>query len=967
MPYICDLINIVLMAALRIISLNCHGYNFGTESYLRCKLNNVDVILLQETWLSDCTCGILENLDRDFSVFHSSAMEDKISKNIMHGRPFGGTAIIMRKNLAVRSSRVVTDNPRVTSVCLRSAVDSPDVVISSVYMPWNDRSIRQVSEFEATIGCLQSVVDRSMGCMFVYGGDFNVSENATNECSQLLHEFCRANNLQWLLYDNDRPNYTYHSDGNGHFSIIDYFICSPQLITASSLPEILYDGDNLSDHCAIHVALLTPVAVKTEYSRQYGYKLLWDKADIDGYRTDVNECLSNIHLPVEALLCNGTACCSETHYLNIENYYKSIATCLQVAAVNNVPTSKIGFQKHWWTPELDDLKQKCIDVTEIWKSAGKPRSGDINSARIRCKYLYKKAIKDAAELASVEFNDDLCDYLCKKDDVSFWKAWRKRYCSHSVKPTGLLNGVTGDENIRRVFTDHFSSLFHPNTPHVDLGFEEKTEQLLKNTSDAFTPFIDIGLVNACIRSLKSRKTPGHDGICNEHIIYCPTSLLVHISLLFSASLRHGYVPKDFCFGIIMPLLKTKHGDASKLDMYRGITFSCSFSKLFESVLSAVFDDWLTTDDLQYGFKKGSSCNHALITFKESVKYFVQKGSKVHCVSLDASKAFDKVLHHGLFVKLLNKGVPAVFVTLLRNWYKRMSCSVLWNNVLGDVFSVKCGVRQGGVLSPILFSIYVDDLISELRNSGFGLHIGCLFAGAILYADDIVLLSASCYGLQSLLNICVSFGIKWDIRFNPAKTQYVTFGGQSPRQFKPVINDTCLPGCTKLKYLGCVFTSITCEIDVSPAVGKYYAKFNNIMAVLSKYNNELAAVHLIKSYCLPSLLYGCEIWSLKKSSAHSVTVAWNNSFRKIFNCCWRENPKLLLFYCRTLPVLHGIDQRRILFYKKMKVHSSVLIRTIAKLCYNEILSVATKYGIMCTDLSANSIKNKIWHTFEVSVD
>jgi len=62
----------------------------------------------------------------------------------------------------------------------------------------------------------------------------------------------------------------------------------------------------------------------------------------------------------------------------------------------------------------------------------------------------------------------------------------------------------------------------------------------------------------------------------------------------------------------------------------------------------VFEQWLTTDDLQYGFKKHNSCSHALITCKKCVKYFVQKGSEVLCVSLDASKAFDKLLHHGLF-------------------------------------------------------------------------------------------------------------------------------------------------------------------------------------------------------------------------------------------------------------------------------------------------------------------------------
>jgi len=125
-------------------------------------------------------------------------------------------------------------------------------------------------------------------------------------------------------------------------------------------------------------------------------------------------------------------------------------------------------------------------------------------------------------------------------------------------------------------------------------------------------------------------------------------------------------------------------------------------------------------------KKHSSCSHALISFKESVKYFTRKGSIVRCVSLDANKAFDKVLHHGLFVKLKNRGVPMVFIRLLWNWYKRMDCSVLWKNVLGDVFSVNCGVRQGGVLSPILFSIYVDDLVDLLRHSGFGIYIGKLF-------------------------------------------------------------------------------------------------------------------------------------------------------------------------------------------------------------------------------------------------
>jgi len=57
---------------------------------------------------------------------------------------------------------------------------------------------------------------------------------------------------------------------------------------------------------------------------------------------------------------------------------------------------KIGYQKPWWTPDLDNLKQQCIDITNLWKSVDRPRSGDINAERLRCKYRYKQAIKDAA-------------------------------------------------------------------------------------------------------------------------------------------------------------------------------------------------------------------------------------------------------------------------------------------------------------------------------------------------------------------------------------------------------------------------------------------------------------------------------------------------------------------------------------------------------------------------------------------
>jgi len=85
-----------------------------------------------------------------------------------------------------------------------------------------------------------------------------------------------------------------------------------------------------------------------------------------------------------------------------------------------------------------------------------------------------------------------------------------------------------------------------------------------------------------------------------------------------------------------------------------------------------------------------------------------------------------------------------------------------------LFCVYCGVCQGDVLSPLLFPVYVTDLISELGQSGYGLHIGSLLVGSVLYADDIGLLAFSCYNPQQLINICHTYGMQWDIRLNPQK-------------------------------------------------------------------------------------------------------------------------------------------------------------------------------------------------------
>ena len=98
--------------------------------------------------------------------------------------------------------------------------------------------------------------------------------------------------------------------------------------------------------------------------------------------------------------------------------------------------------------------------------------------------------------------------------------------------------------------------------------------------------------------------------------------------------------------------------------------------------------------------------------------------------------------------------------------------VRWNLTFSELFSVSNVVKQGGVLSPILFSLYFDKLLVELRELGIGYHMNGLFIGAFLYADDITIIAPSCYALNSMFNVCEEYALSHDILFNSLKTKYM---------------------------------------------------------------------------------------------------------------------------------------------------------------------------------------------------
>ena len=431
---------------------------------------------------------------------------------------------------------------------------------------------------------------------------------------------------------------------------------------------------------------------------------------------------------------------------------------LKMSAVDCVPRIAVNARKQFWNENLDKLKQISIDMHALWRTCGSPRSGVINAARLRAKFDFKSAVKKAERDFDRTHYDELNELFINKDTNNFWKSWSAKFSKKSSSTT-MIDGNSNDQKIADKFADHFCSLFVDSSNDVNavnnykhIASERSNETVLNSYSD-----VDLELVESCISALKPCKAAGHDGIAPEHLLFSHPCLVTHLKLLFALMFKHEYVPEAFGEGIIIPIVKDKNGDLKSSENYRPITLSSMISKVFELYLLEKFSNYLDTDSLQFGFKKKLGCRNALFALRCVLQYYNQRGSNVYIASLDATKAFDRVNHYTMFTILYRRGLPAVFVNLLINWYNKLSAQVRWNGLMSRVFCVKSGVRQGGILSPSSFNVYVNSIVVTLRLNGLGCYIKKCYVGCLMYADDLLLMSASVVQLQRMLDVCGRIG------------------------------------------------------------------------------------------------------------------------------------------------------------------------------------------------------------------
>ena len=165
---------------------------------------------------------------------------------------------------------------------------------------------------------------------------------------------------------------------------------------------------------------------------------------------------------------------------------------------------------------------------------------------------------------------------------------------------------------------------------------------------------------------------------------------------------------------------------------------------------------MSSDSLQFGFKAGTSTTQCTWLVQEVVGHFLRNGSHPILTVLDCSKAFDTCKFSVLFTKLLDAGLPPVVIRVLMFVYQEQFAWVKWGDTKSDLFTIINGTRQGSMISPALWSIYLDMLIKELRELGVGCHVGGLFMEVVGYADDLLLMAPTRRAMQTMLDKCEEY-------------------------------------------------------------------------------------------------------------------------------------------------------------------------------------------------------------------
>ncbi len=778
-----------------------------------------DIVCLSETWLDN------RIPDSDIEI------EEYVLYRRDRNRHGGGVAIYASQSLVTkrRSDLELRDTE---SLWIECTLRDKRCLVASYYRP-PGQSTNEIDNFLTNLQTTFDLINLENVDFVVILGDFNDrcstwdSNHPESELKLGLYDMLNTNLMFQIISEPTRIT-------ANTASILDLIITdAPGYVTKSGiLPPIF----NL-DHCIIYCSLEVHHIQDPSYTREtWNY----NAADFDAFRADLDRAPWHI---------------AYRSYDDIDDITSYWCELFMSIARRHVPNSKVRCRprdKPWMTSNIRKLLRQRNRAWKRFKRTKSPMHEDIYKQARR---TVKTAIKHAKHQHVETLNNRLSDPSCTPKE--YWKTLSQFLGSklqHGIPPIIHEDQVLSDPADK---AECFNSFFveQSRMPPPPEGFALPPLPRPLHTLNAIqTTPIEVYKI---LCSLNVNKANGPDNISNRLLKEAAPAIAEPLCDLFNASLARGVFPSQWKQANVVPVFKK--GDKSLVSNHRPISLLPVISKVFERVvfrhLFAYLDNHSLLTWRNSGFKPLDSTVNQLIFLTHKIQEALDKGKDVVMVFLDISKAFDKVYHDGLLHKLQTLGISGSLLEWFRGYLTNRKQRVVLNGQASSWQYTNAGVPQGSILGPLLFLVFINDLVDSLITNPY------------LFADDTSLLEIidnvveSSIRLNTDLLSLQDWASQWRVTFNELKSVYMVFSRKLNRPALPPLymNNSQLRQVDSHKHLGLTLTQ---TLSWEEHIVNICTKANKRIGILKRLTKTLtrqAKETVYLSFIRPVLEYAAVIY------------------------------------------------------------------------------------------------------------
>ena len=807
--------------------LSILNINFQSLWNKRVELSNLasdtksDIIVGTETWLKEDIKNSELLLD-DYDIFRRDR-PGKCKANDKEGRDSrgGGVLIAVKKSL---SCELISTSVHSEIISVKIKLKGQKaLIVCAVYRP-PDYSLEKSQE---VVNEIRNMSNRNKGAITFVCGDFNLPDVDWVNQEIKGHQYLKGINEAFIEMSHDLGMSQIVDQPTRGQTILDLcFTNFPHLITKCHLLA------RLGDHEIVRIVASIRPPKKKPVKRQIS---LWNKVDEVALRKDVHDFTAVV---LEKF----------SNSKDINEIWDFVKEGLDKIVKKHVPSKLTSSRNH--QPWINSNVKRLIRKRNRWFK--KAKNSDSDKVWDIYKAIKKETQKSCRQTHDQYLNDLFTGDKTNKKLWGYIKSKRQENCG--IGDIESRDGVQARDPAEKanIIHEQFDSVFSNPIPKIMHIFDNKSRlpnihRIIINRSGLLKLLLNINV----------HKADGPDGVPGKLLKICANELVDIYKLIFQTSIDQGIVPPDWKEANVVPLFKK--GDKKNAENYRPISLTSLSCKLLEHVVHSNImghlDKFEVLDNAQHGFRKRRSCATQLISTLDEFADCLKKKEQIDAILLDFSKAFDKVDHEGLLMKLEHLGIRHSLLSWCKSFLVGRSQKVLVDGMASNPKPVLSGVPQGTVLGPLFFLVYINDISGGL-NKGTKLK---------LFADDSFLYRTirsvgDTILLQNDLNTLEAWGVKWKMVFHPGKCQHLRITNKKkiiPAQYS--ILGTAIEETESAKYLGVVIDS---KLKFKQQYQEINKKANSILALLRR--NFLNCPIDIKTKCYstlvrPRLEYGCPVW------------------------------------------------------------------------------------------------------------